>query len=163
MARNKVNFDELIGEAVKSMSLQSGMSEDDIKKAMLVYLTPSTAKVRELMWLYKDLMRNKYKTGAGIVAFGSIIKQFQQLARVFSMDQCKALLFAHFEWRGVNGSSDREYEYLMSTGFPLPLLLKNAPLYEAYLKNTIGEAFYTEGLSAIVLQWEELLRSKLNA
>lgn len=66
---------------------------------------------------------------------GQDLKTLKQLKENYSELQIAMLLIVYFQWHGVDGSSDKEYQFVVSTGFNLSMFAKTTSKYEMYARN----------------------------
>lgn len=52
-----------------------------------------------------------------------------------------ALMFAHFEWRGIDGTSKRDYDNLHSNAFPITWISHNANAYSVYMSREMSDVW----------------------
>lgn len=89
--------------------------------------------VKSLIELYQELYRYHFGQLPKLTTYAQTYVMFRNLLGKYTLAQCACLIMLHFEWRGLTGDSESTFDFLMSAGFPIALLIKNAPKYETYL------------------------------
>lgn len=98
--------------------------------------TPS----QRLMSIYKDCFKFfygfDYKPN-----FGRDLKILKDLTESYSELQIARMLTIFFNWHGMTGSNDSEFNFLSGASFNLGLFKVNVTKYEVYSRNILNEAF----------------------
>ena len=103
---------------------------------------PNPVKATDNADLGIDLYRALYKHKLGNVptwrSYGYVRKLFNELYEAYTPNQCLAIVFQHFEWRGTGGSDDWQLKKLQEAGFPITWLLNSAGMYADSLRLEVG-------------------------
>ncbi|MBP7118584.1 helix-turn-helix domain-containing protein [Candidatus Woesebacteria bacterium] len=87
-----------------------------------------------LLGIYKILW--KYKTGFDYKpTFGKDKAQLKSVLGKYTELQAAALMVIYFEWRGVDGRDEKEYNFIVGTGFSLGMYISGLNKYEMYARN----------------------------
>jgi len=79
-----------------------------------------------------------------------------KMLEIYTEDQIIAIIFCHFEWRGHNGTDEKEFMTVYEKGFPFYWIQHRAKYYAAYIKKTLGEKVWDDPklLKSYVDNWE---------
>lgn len=100
--------------------------------------------VKALLDLYGRLYMRRVGVLPTITNYPKSLAMLKKLSSNFTPEQTRAILFCHFEWRGVNGDDDFQLKKLEGAGFPLNLLLYNAGSYATYMRKEWGDEWDNE-------------------
>ena len=99
-----------------------------------------TTATQRVMSIYRDCF--KYIYGFDYKPnFGRDLKLIKDLLESYSELQLARLLTIYLTWHGMDGSSDKDYNYLLAIAFPLTMFKANLAKYEAYSRNVLKDNF----------------------
>ena len=119
--------------------------------------------VKDYFLLYRQLYKHRIGIALTVTNWGKAYALLKRLRNSFTHEQTKALIFTHFEWRGLNGDDNFQLTKLVNAGFPLEWLVNSAPQYATYLQKEVAEAWADEALlETIVDKWARQLSDTNN-
>lgn len=100
-------------------------------------------RIQRVTSIYRDLFKNKYgiypKLRMAVV--GACI---DNLAKDYTELQISALLIVFFDWKGMAGDSNFDYQRLLDNTHPFGWFYAGVNKYEVYLRNVFGLNFDDE-------------------
>lgn len=107
-----------------------------------------------LIRLYRSLYEKELGVAPVINNHGKNQVLLKPLIDNFTQVQATAIMFAHFDWRGIDGKDDFAHGRIKNAGFPLSWIGNGISNYVTYLKNTAGVNFDSEEeLKPVVEAW----------
>lgn len=119
---------KLITNQIQLTTISATADELTLPKEM------GNAYTQRLLRLYSILFRLvvgfSYKG-----TMGQDLRLLKELKSNYSELQIAMLLIVYFQWRGVDGSSEKDFQFVVSTGFNLSMFAKTISKYEIYARN----------------------------
>ena len=110
----------------------------------------------ESIEVYKALFKRTFGYETKVDNFIRVYANFKSLLDSgFTKDQIVALIFCHFEWRGLDGKNESKYENVKSHGFPLGWINTRSNEYALYIERTLTPKLWNdpEYMSKLVDRW----------
>ena len=122
-------------------------------------------EVDDLITLYQRLYRHSLGAFPAFRSYGYAHKLLSELRGRYYHNQCRALIYEHFEWKGTSGTDEWTLGRLRNAGFPIPWLLNAAGMYAQSLREQVGEDIWgnDEALGKQVDNWDKMLLSSKTA
>ncbi len=93
--------------------------------------------------VYKDLFKEKYNI-IPTINTSRLIRSLDPLLDKYTELQIAALLIVFFNWHGVSGDDDKEYEKLLKATFNINWFFSLITTYEVFIRNIQGLEFDDE-------------------
>lgn len=98
-------------------------------------------KFTKILFLFGRLYKFTFGCDYRVTNEPKLRRILYPLLRKLSLRQSAALVFVHYDWRGILGRDEGTLLRLKENGFPFEWLVKNAQNYEIYIRNTLGVDF----------------------
>lgn len=115
--------------------------------------------------IYKSLFKRTFGYDTQLENYIQIYANFKSLLKDgFTRDQIIALIFCHYEWRGLDGKNENIYNNLKSRGFPLSWINSRCYEYQNYIERTITPAKWNdpEYMQKLVDRWSLKLLEEID-
>lgn len=108
-------------------------------------LPPNRGKTRiqRVVSIYKDLFKHLYGVEPNL-AMAPIGASIDKLSERYTELQIAALLISFFNWHGMDGNSEFDYNKLLSAAHPFKWFYNTINQYEIYLRNVYRLEFDSE-------------------
>lgn len=113
------------------------------KEILTLPIQRGTTPAKRLLTIYKDCFKFFY--GSNYIPRGKFdsidLKILKDLLENYSELQIARMLTIFFNWHGMTGSDDREFNFLSGSTFSLGLFKSGVNKYEIYSRNVLHEKF----------------------